>query len=130
MRALATTLVLACLATPALATGEIVCSNGKGVSVDLLVGHVPFLSIARAVVSVGDKDWSSQPDLMPGTTIAVAHAFEDEGQMLVDIADDGMNEIIIKLRVFKAKDGDKSASGGVLSVKGEGAFVIDCSEPE
>lgn len=116
-------------ATPAFATGEITCAGG-GASVDFLVGHVPFLSIARAIVSVGDKDWSTQPDLMPGTPIAVAHSFEDSGQMLVDIADDGMNEVTIRLRVFKATEGDKQAAGGVLSIKGEGVFVVDCSEPQ
>lgn len=116
-------------ATPAFATGEITCAGG-GASVDLLVGHVPVLSIVRAIVSVGDKDWSTQSDLMPGTPIAVAHSFEDDAQMLIDMTDDGVNEIIIKLRVFKATDGDKSAAGGVLSVKGAGVFVVDCSEPQ
>ncbi|WP_442578249.1 hypothetical protein ACSBOB_22240 [Mesorhizobium sp. ASY16-5R] len=117
-------------AVPAMATGEISCGNGKGVGVDLLVGHVDVLSISRVVVTVGEKVWSSTPESWPGTPIAVGQAFEDDHQLMLDITDDGVNEIISRLRVFKASEGDTSAAGGVFSLKGEGAFVVDCSEPQ
>lgn len=117
-------------AVPAMATGEISCGNGKGVGVDLLVGNVDVLSISRVVVTVGDKVWSSTPESWPGTPIAVGQAFEDDHQLVLDITDEGVSEIIGRLRVFKASEGETSVAGGVFAWKGEGAFVVDCSEPE
>jgi hypothetical protein len=122
-------LVLAGWAAPANATGEIVCGDGKGVSVDMLVGHVEVLSISRILVDIGDKSWSTQPDLMPGTLIAVGQAFEDDRQLAVDIIDETF-EVLGRLRVFKATEGDVSVLGGVFSFKDEGAFVVDCSDPQ
>jgi hypothetical protein len=124
--ALALSLALAAIATPALATGEIACS-GEGVSVDLLVGRLQVLSVVRAVVTIGDKTWSSSPDIMPGQPIAVGQAYEDERQLLVDFTDDNINEILARLRVFSLHEGESSVSGGVFSFKGEGAFIVDCS---
>lgn len=128
MRALALPILLSA-ATPAFATGEFTCAKDK-VSIDLLVGHVPFLSVARAVVEVGDKTFTTQPNLIPGTTITVAQAFEDDEHLRLDLADETMAEIIIRLRVFKGRDGDAEAAGGVLTVKGEGAFAVDCTVDE
>lgn len=110
------------------ATGEITCA-GKGVGVDLLVGHVDVLSVARAVVTIGEKVWSSTPESWPGIPISVGQGFEDERQLFLDIVDEGYS-VIGRLRVFKATEGDKSVAGGVFTWKDRGAFVIDCSEPE
>jgi hypothetical protein len=129
-RALAAFSLACAFSSPALATGEISCSNGKGADIDLLVGHVDVLSIARAVVTIGEKIWSSTPDSVPGQPISVGQAFADDQQLMVDITDDGVTEILGRLRVFKLNEGDKSAMAGVFSFKGEGAFAVDCSEPE
>ena len=75
-RALAAAL-LVCTAWPAQATGEISC-GGEGVGVDLLVGSLDVLSIARAVITIRDRTWSSTPDSWPGQPIAVGQAFEDD----------------------------------------------------
>ncbi|MDQ6432872.1 hypothetical protein RB623_02245 [Mesorhizobium sp. LHD-90] len=117
-------------AAPAMATGEISCGDGEGVGIDLLVGHVDVLSVSRVVVTVGDKMWSSTPKSWPGTPIAVGQAFEDDRQLVLDITDEGVNEIIGRLRVFKASEGETSVASGVFAWKGEGAFVVDCSEPQ
>lgn len=117
-------------ALPAMATGEVSCGNGKEVGIDLLVGHVDVLSISRVVVTIGEKVWSSTPESWPGTPIAVGQAFEDDRQLVLDITDGGVTEIIGRLRVFKASEGETSVAGGVFSLKGEGAYVVDCSEPE
>ncbi len=112
--------------TPALATGEIVCT-GENVTVDLLVGRLPVLNVLRAVVTIGDKTWSSQPDVMPGEAIAVGHAFEDDTRLLLDLTDDNISEVVGRLRAFTLEEGKDFVSGGVFSMKGEGAFLVDCS---
>ncbi|MCO5084108.1 MAG: hypothetical protein M9955_20930 [Rhizobiaceae bacterium] len=116
------------LTTEAYATGEISC-GGEGVGIDLLVGHLDVLSIARAVITIGDKEWSSTPESWPGIPIVVGQAFEDENHLLVDITDDNVASIIGRLRVFKATEGDQSVVGGVFTWKDHGAFVVNCSEP-
>jgi hypothetical protein len=118
------------MATPALATGEISCTNGKGGGVDLLVSHLDVLVVSRVTVNLGGKFWSSTTESMPGLPISLGQAFQDDKQLLVDIMDEGMGEVIGRLRVFYASEGEKRVAGGVFAFKGEGAFVVDCSEPE
>lgn len=125
-RALAAVLLLP-LAAPAHATGELSCA-GEGVGIDLLVGHVDVLSIARAVITVGDKTWSSTPDSWPGTPISVGQGFEDEQMLVVDFTDESVSEVIGRLRVFKGAEGESRAAGGVFTFKGHGAYVVDCSD--
>ena len=117
---------LVATATPAFATGDISC-EGDGVSVDLLVGRLEFLHVLRAVVTIAEKTWSSEPEVMPGTPIAIGQAFEDDSQLLVDFTDDNVEGIIGRLRAFSLEEGDDFVSGGVFSFKGEGAFLVDCS---
>lgn len=121
---------MACSSSPALATGEMSCGNGKGVGIDLLVGHVDYLSVARIVIDVDGKTWSSQPDAMPGTPIVVGPAFEDDRQLLLDVLDAEASEVVARLRLFKLQEGETTAKAGVLSVKGEGAWPVECSEDE
>jgi hypothetical protein len=126
----AVSLLIAGLATPAFATVEIVCGNGKDVSVDLLVGHAEVIYVDRILVDIGEKSWSSNPESMPGTPIGRGQAFEDDRQLLVDITSDETGEIVGRLRVFSAEEGEDIVSGGVFSFKGEGAWVVDCTDPE
>lgn len=126
-RALLAAGLLASAAWPAQATGELTCA-GEGVSIDLLVGHMDVLSIARAVITIGSENWSTAPDIMPGTAITVGQGFEDDRMLVVDFTDENVNEVLGKLRVVKAEEGDSRVAGGVFTFKGKGAFVVDCSE--
>lgn len=126
-RAAALAFCLAATATPAVASGGIACT-GDGVEVDLSVGRLDVISVLRATVEIGDKVWSTDPEIVPGTPIAVGQAFEDESRLLVDFTDEAVNAIVGRLRVFFLTEGDGYAAGGVFSFKDEGVFVVDCSE--
>jgi hypothetical protein len=126
-RALLAAGVLASAAWPAQATGELTCT-GEGVSIDLLVGHMDVLSIARAVITIGSESWSTAPDVMPGSPITVGQGFEDDRVMAVDFTDENVDQVLGKLRVVKAEEGESRVAGGVFTFKGKGAFVVDCSE--
>ncbi|PSM19957.1 hypothetical protein [Nitratireductor sp. StC3] len=125
--AAALALLAAATATPAVASGGIACT-GDGVAVDLSVGRLAVISVLRATVRIGDTVWSTDPEIVPGTPIAVGQAFEDESRLLVDFTDEAVNAIVGRLRVFFLTEGDGYAAGGVVSFKDEGAFVVDCSE--
>ena len=113
---------------PAHATGDISCSGTTdNVSVDMLVGRLPVLSVLRAVIQIGEKTWSTDQNVSPGTPITVGEAFEDERHLRVDFTDGNVEEIVGKLRAFSLEEGENYVSGGVFSFKGEGAFLVDCS---
>jgi len=120
----------ALFSAPAHATGELSCGDGKDVSIDLLVGHVDVLSVARVVIHAGDKVWSSAPDVFPGEPIQVGQAFGDGSQLLLDVVDDGVTQIVGRLRLITLAEGDKRVTAGVLSVKGAGAWAVTCSDAE
>lgn len=120
--------LLAFGAAPAHATGDISCSGATDkVSVDMLVGRLPVLSVLRAVIQIGEKTWSTDQSVSPGTPITVGQAFEDERHLLVDFTDGNVEEVVGKLRAFSLEEGENYVSGGVFSFKGEGAFLVDCS---
>ncbi|MCO5163598.1 MAG: hypothetical protein M9939_20920 [Mesorhizobium sp.] len=126
-RALLAAGLLASAAWPAQATGELTCA-GEGVSIDLLVGHMDVLSIARAVITIGSESWSTAPDIMPGSPITIGQGFEDDRILIVDFTDGNVDAVLGKLRVVKAEEGESRVAGGVFTFKGNGAFVVDCSE--
>lgn len=111
---------------PASASGEILC-EGDNVSVDLLVGRLPVLSVLRASIRIGEKVWSSDQTVTPGVPMAVGQQFEDEQHLRVDFTDDNIEEVIGRLRAFTLPEGDQVMTVGVLAVKGEGVFAVDCS---
>lgn len=116
-------LLLATLGTgPARATGDIVCS-GEGVSVDMLVGRFQFVSILRAVITVGQETWSTDQDYAAGTPIRVAQAFEDNRMLLVDFTDDNYEGIVGRLRAVNLEE----ISAGAFALEGKGAWIVDCS---
>ncbi len=111
---------------PASASGEILC-EGDNVSVDLLVGRLPVLSVLRASIRIGEKVWSSDQTVTPGVPMAVGQQFEDEQHLRVDFTDVNIEEVIGRLRAFTLPEGDQVMTVGVLAVKGEGVFAVDCS---
>ena len=130
-RAVATLFALATLASPAAATGEILCMHPAGASIDLVVGRSPPLFVDGAVIIVGDDVWTTRPQMEPrGTTITVGQSFEDDHSLMVDLMDEDKANLVAKLRVLHATEGDQRAAGGVLQVAGRGAWAVDCAEPE
>ena len=114
-------------ATSARATEITICS-GDGASISLLMGATPVVSIAKADMEAGTKAWSTQKE--DGVTpISVGQAFETSEILHVDITDDNISEILAKLRVYKASEGDFFAAGGTLWISGVGAWAVNCSGP-
>ena len=121
------TALVAFAVTPALATEWTHCSDkGGAASFDYLAGDgLDILAISAITVSAGDKVWASDPANGPGDPVKVGQAFEDTDSVRIDAVDDA-DARIASLKLFKASEGDKSAMGGVLTVKGLGAWAVDC----
>jgi len=116
--------------TPSFATEWIFCGNADDTaSVGVLVGGIDFAEISATIMHVGDQDWASSETYGPGGPIRPAQAFIDDDQILIDLTDDESSEIVAQLRVYLAHEGDDYVQGGVLRVRGHGAWVVSCDGP-
>jgi hypothetical protein len=117
--------------SPAFATGEILCSSAdESVSIYLGVSSAETLNILRATISAGEQKWSTDTSVEPGDPLAIGQAYGNDGQLFVDFVSEPAGPIIGRLKVVDGREGEFSASGGVLTMKDKGAWVVDCSEPE
>lgn len=118
------------LSAPAAATEWIYCGDTTGeVQIGLLAGHFQFLEVNRANFSVGDEQWSTNPELEPGKPIAIGQHYSGDNQLLIDLTDVNAEETMAELRIFTADEGEDYVQGGVLRVPGYGAWVVSCEGP-
>jgi hypothetical protein len=128
MRSVVAACLLLALVTPVSATESIICSSAdNAASIDVLVGMVDVISIARASIEAGGKKWATDAD--GEKKIAVGQAFEDPEKIIVDFTDEGVSQIVASLRLFKASEGEDYVSAGTLRVAGTGAWAVTCSGP-
>ena len=105
------------LSAPAAATEWIYCGDTTGeVQIGLLAGHFQFLEVNRANFSVGDEQWSTNPELEPGKPIAIGQHYSGDNQLLIDLTDVNAEETMAELRIFTADEGEDYVQGGVLRV--------------
>jgi hypothetical protein len=125
LRALVITLALA--ATPALATEWEHCSDpGGAASLDYLAGDgLDVIAVSALTITVGEKVWASDPANGPGDPVSVGQAFEDAGTVAIDALDKD-SKVIARLRLYKASEGPDVATGGVLTIPGQGAWAVSC----
>jgi len=115
-------------ATPAVATEWIYCGDSADkVSIGVLAGSFEFLNISAQTLRVGTEQWSSGETYGRGKPLGIAQAYEDAGQLLLDLSSDG--ETVAELRVYMADEGENYVQGGVLRVPGRGAWVVSCEGP-
>ncbi len=129
IRLLAVTGVVAGLASPALATEWLNCSDRDGAaSMDLLLGALDVAAVVGMTISTGDKVWASHVEYGPGDPVTVGQAFENDQMLLVDAMDEAVNNKIAELRLFKAAEGDgEPVYAGTLRIISHGAWAVSCS---
>jgi hypothetical protein len=102
------------------------CTAGLNTaSIDLLMGEVPVAAVAAVNIEAGGKKWSTQKT-DGATPIAVGQAFETESELNVDVTDEAVSEIVARLRLSKASEGESFAAGGTLHIPGVGAWAVSC----
>jgi hypothetical protein len=129
IRLLAAAGVVAGLASPALATEWLNCSDRDGAaSIDLLLAAMDVAAVVGMTISTGDKVWASHVEYGPGDPVTVGQAFEDADMLLVDTMDEAVANKIAELRLFKAAEGDgELIYAGTLRILGHGAWAVSCS---
>ena len=114
-------------ASPAAASGDIICdaTDGSGASISIGIGHLPVLNVLKAFATDGATTWSTHPsgDEKP---IVFGQGFADDRQVLVDFTDPNIEGIVVSLRLFQASGDKDYAEAGVLSFEGVSAFPVQC----
>jgi hypothetical protein len=129
IRAVAAAMIFSSVASPALATEWISCTDRDGAaSFDLLVGTLDVLSVAGMTISVGEQVWASHVEYGPGDPVTVGQAFETADMLLVDAMDEAVANKVAELRLFKASEGaGEPVLAGTLRVPGYGAWAVSCA---
>src|SRR5262245_5669488 len=105
------------------------CSaGGNAASIDMLMGQVPVAAIVKVNIEAGGKRWSTEK-AEGVTTIAIGQAFETAEELRLDLTDEVVSEIVARLRILKASEGDSYAAGGYLHIPGVGAWAVSCEGP-
>lgn len=128
MKQLAAGLLLSLAATfPALATGSIACRSEAGASVDLTIGFTITSAVIGVSMTAGGTDWSTHAtDAVP---IVIAQSFFQDDKILLDIADQNLETIVARLRLFVATEGYEQAMAGTLQITDVGVYAVSCLGP-
>ncbi len=129
IRLFAAALAAVMVASPALATEWLNCSDRDGAaSMDLLLGAMDIVAVAGMTNSTGDRVWASHVEYGPGDPVSVGQAFENADMLLVDAMDEGLVDKVAELRLFKTSEGDgEIVYAGTLRIPGQGAWAVSCS---
>jgi hypothetical protein len=129
IRAAAVAMAAALVASPALATEWLNCSDPDGAaSMDLLLGAMDVAAVVGMTISAGDRAWASHVEYGPGDPVTVGQAFENDDMLLVDAMDEAVANKVAELRLFKATEGDgETVYAGTLRIVGQGAWAVACS---
>jgi len=112
--------------TGAKATSSLVCqTQDDNAGIALTMGSVVGSPVLEAELYAGSRIWTS---MMPKNNIAIAQSFSDNDKILLDITDNNFEEIIARLRLFVAHEGEDIISAGTLQVYGLGVFSVSCSD--
>ncbi len=120
--------LVAAASSSALATGGLICKSPDGaVSVEMGIGSVPVAAVIGATITTPTSKWSTSEDAS-ATRIAVGQDFRDSQVFQVDFTDYNVMEIIARLRLSRARQGEHFALAGTLAIEGVGAWPVVCEE--
>jgi len=127
----ATALLLA--AAPAWATAGMVCDGlrDKDVAVEMNLPRSAGSPPNWVRVAVPGASFSTLAMDTDATQLAVKQAFDDGRTFDIDLADSGIDEPVIKIRLLFAEEGDMMPEYiGYVQVVGRGVYPISCFEDE
>ena len=133
-RSAAVLFFLAGMALPAHATEWMECTDPTGsLSLRVLLGAMDVIAVNTVEITADGRKWSTAAE--EGVTrITLGQAFETSDQMWIDLTDEAVNEVVARLRLFKAMDdgGEEEpvpVIGGILAMPGVAAWAVSCPSP-
>jgi hypothetical protein len=135
MRALpAAAVLLAAMALPAQATEWMECTDPtESISLRVLLGAMDVIAVNTVEIVADGARWSTEAG-GGATVITKGQAFETRDQIWIDMTDEQVNEVVARIRLFKAMDdgGEGDAVpviGGTLEMPGVAAWAVNCPSP-
>ncbi|RLQ89263.1 hypothetical protein [Notoacmeibacter ruber] len=124
------TVMLVAMATPAAATGEIVCRGveSDAIRVTLGFGTLPVLSVISARIETQEATYQLSEGGNADLIRFGDGAFLNDG-LIARFTDDIVNEILAELRIVNMDDGRHFASVGLLRLPGKAAHALVCEGP-
>jgi hypothetical protein len=122
------------MALPAQATEWMECTDPtQSISVRVLLGAMDVISVNTVEIVANGARWTTEAG-GGATVITRGQAFETADQIWIDMTDEQVDQIVAKLRLFKAMDdgGEGEASpviGGTLEMPAVGAWAVHCPSP-
>lgn len=86
------------LASPAMASGAVMC-HGEGGGAVVNLSTMSVVQVIGAYAKVGDVEYSTGPDRGEGIPIVVGQAFGEDGKMMIDFVDTNYEDILFGLRL-------------------------------
>lgn len=86
------------LASPAMASGAMMC-EGEGGEAVVNLSTMSVVQVIGAYARIGDAEFSTGPDRGDGMPIAVGQAFGEDDRMMIDFVDTNYEDILFGLRL-------------------------------
>jgi hypothetical protein len=119
-------------ASPAGATAGMDCTalDGSNASASINLPRLSFWATPNWVqVSAGEAQWSTVE--MDGfRPAALAQSFNDDQVFAIDLSDDQAMEIVARIRVLQADEGEELAFFGYVQIPGQSVHPITCGFTE
>lgn len=125
-RLLCSTAILLAMSAPAMATGALACRAGSGESLYIQVGFVVVTSVIGVDIVSSGTHWSTHD--AEAEQLAIAQAFVDDTTIRIDLTDPNMENILARVRLFAARQGDDAAVAGILDMPGNGVYAMVCED--
>ncbi len=142
--AVATTLFVTAslFANISFATGSIFCQSSSGASISLQIGFVAVDAIIGAYIEADGKNWSTfqgsdgqgsdgqgSDGQGESSKLSILQGFVASDRILVDFGDENLENIVARLRLFRAEDKAGLATAGTLAIAGVGVYPVICQGP-
>lgn len=110
------------------ASGTISCVGEPDVAVELTIGSLPVLAVVAARLSAGERFLAIGAEA-DEDAIVIGQAFRENGRIMVDFTDPGIERVVAELRLFEALEERDHVMAGTLSIAGQGAYALTCVGP-
>ena len=114
------------LTVPAMATGTLACRTDSGGTMYVQVGFVAVTSVVGVDIVTPGAHWSTYN--VEAEQLAIAQAFVDDTTIRIDLTDPNMENIMARVRLFAARQGDDAAVAGILDMPGNGVYAMVCED--
>ena len=113
-------------ASPAAAGVGLMCTGPDGISADLPLAAGPGLGLLGAEIKVMDRRWTLDETATDATILTPAQVAGVDDRYLIDLTNPNLEGVLVRIRLYQAREYDGPVIGGYLEVVGVGAWPISC----